>query len=207
MPPGFHTTTREPKRAHLRARRFKTPPKFHEKTSRERQKEQKCAGEGKKSEILGGLADGGPAEGCPAEGGPVERGENTQHTTHHTPHTTHHTPHTTHHTPHTTHHTPHTIHNTQHTQFTQQFTQQHSKTDWPKTDWPKMAKTLNTYFGQKRTGPKLDCPKVGHYRSQTCYGLTSTSQRRNAAGQEDVQSLRTNHEFRLAFHCGETLVM
>ena len=35
---GFHTTAREPKRAQLRAPALQTPPKFHEKTPRERQK-------------------------------------------------------------------------------------------------------------------------------------------------------------------------
>ena len=34
-PPGFHTTAREPKRAHFRVLAFKTPPKFHEKTPRD----------------------------------------------------------------------------------------------------------------------------------------------------------------------------
>ena len=43
---------------------FKTPPKFNEKTPRETQKERNGGGKGKKkSEILGG-----PAEGCPVEG-------------------------------------------------------------------------------------------------------------------------------------------
>ena len=40
--PGLHTTAREPKRAHFRPRRFKTPPKFHER-----------AGEGKKARNFG----------------------------------------------------------------------------------------------------------------------------------------------------------
>ena len=31
-PPGLHTTTREPKRAHLRVLAFKTPPKLYDKT-------------------------------------------------------------------------------------------------------------------------------------------------------------------------------
>ena len=69
-PPGFHTTARDPKRAHFRVPAFKTPPKFNEKTPRETQKERNGGGKGKKkSEILGG-----PAEGGPAEGGPVEAG-------------------------------------------------------------------------------------------------------------------------------------
>ena len=40
-PPGFHTTTREPKRADLRVPIFTKPPKFYEKTPRERQKRAK----------------------------------------------------------------------------------------------------------------------------------------------------------------------
>ena len=62
-PPGFHTTTREPKRAHLSAPALQTPPKFNEKTPREK-KSETVAGKGKhKSEILGGLAEGGLVEG------------------------------------------------------------------------------------------------------------------------------------------------
>ena len=60
-PSGFHTTAREPKRAQL-APTLQTPPKFHEKTPRER-KRAKMVGEGKKGEILGGPAEGGFAEG------------------------------------------------------------------------------------------------------------------------------------------------
>ena len=36
--PGFHTTAREPKRVNLRVPALQTPPKFHEKTLRERDK-------------------------------------------------------------------------------------------------------------------------------------------------------------------------
>ena len=53
-PPGFHTTAREPKRAHLRVPALQTKTKFHEKTPRERQKERKWAREReKKRETLG----------------------------------------------------------------------------------------------------------------------------------------------------------
>ena len=63
-PPGFHTTAREPKRAHFRVPAFKTPPKFNEKTPRETQKERNGGGRGKKkSEILGGPAEGGSGGG------------------------------------------------------------------------------------------------------------------------------------------------
>ena len=51
-PPGFHTTAREPKRAHLSAPALQTP-KFHEKTPREGGKERILWREGKKREILG----------------------------------------------------------------------------------------------------------------------------------------------------------
>ena len=52
--PGFHTTAREPKRAHFRAPALQTPPKFHEKTPRETPRERNGDGRGKKKrEILG----------------------------------------------------------------------------------------------------------------------------------------------------------
>ena len=75
-PPGFHTTTREPKRAHLRVPVFKNTTKIQRKRpTREGEKNQNCGGRGKKkSEILGGPAEEGPAEGGPAEGGPAEGG-------------------------------------------------------------------------------------------------------------------------------------
>ena len=51
-PPGLHTTTHS-KRAHLRVPALQTPPKFHEKTPKERQKERKWGRETeKKREIL-----------------------------------------------------------------------------------------------------------------------------------------------------------
>ena len=75
-PPGFHTTAREPKRAHLRVPVFKNTTKIQRKgPTREGEKNKNCGGRGKKkSEILGGPAEGGPAEGGPAEGGPAEGG-------------------------------------------------------------------------------------------------------------------------------------
>ena len=45
-PPGFHTTAREPKRAHLTAPALQTP-KLHEKTPREGRKEEHGGGKGK----------------------------------------------------------------------------------------------------------------------------------------------------------------
>ena len=61
-------------RVHSRVPALETPPKFHEKTPRERKRAKMGAGEGKKKgEILGGPAEVGPAEeGGPAEGGPAE---------------------------------------------------------------------------------------------------------------------------------------
>ena len=67
-PPGFHTTAREPKRAHF-ARPSKQP-KFNEKTQRDTKRAKWWREREEKSEILGGPAEGGPVEGGPAEGGP-----------------------------------------------------------------------------------------------------------------------------------------
>ena len=54
---------------------LQTPPKFHERTPRERKKKENCGGRReKKREILGCPAEGCPAEGCPAEGGSPEGG-------------------------------------------------------------------------------------------------------------------------------------
>ena len=62
-PPGFHTTTREPKRVHLRVPVFKNTTKIQRKgPTREGEKNKNCGGREKKSEILGGPAEGGPAE-------------------------------------------------------------------------------------------------------------------------------------------------
>ena len=48
-PPGFHTTAREPKHAHLRVRALHTPPKFNEKTPKRGKKERKMWREREKS--------------------------------------------------------------------------------------------------------------------------------------------------------------
>ena len=70
---------RTAQRSHLRVPAFKTPPKFHEKTPK-RGKKENCGGRGKKSEMLGGLAEGGPGRGRSlrravlGEGGPRQRG-------------------------------------------------------------------------------------------------------------------------------------
>ena len=58
-PPGFHTTAREPKRAHLRVLVFKTPPKINEKTPREGRKERILRRErGKKERNFGRSREG-----------------------------------------------------------------------------------------------------------------------------------------------------
>ena len=70
-PPGFHTTTREPKRAHLRVPAFKNTTKIQrEHTQRGKKRTNFAAGEGKKkSEILGGPGEGrSRGEGGPGEG-------------------------------------------------------------------------------------------------------------------------------------------
>ena len=86
-PPGLHTTAREPKRAHLRVPALQTPPKFHEKTPREKKKDTKRPperekkrakmeqGEGKKARNVGWSGGGGSSGGVPAAGGGGSCGE------------------------------------------------------------------------------------------------------------------------------------
>ena len=76
-PPGFHTTAREPKRAHFRALAFKTPPKFNEKTSQREKKEWKLWREREKKERNFGRSG---EKGRGRAGGPGTR--HTQHTQH-----------------------------------------------------------------------------------------------------------------------------
>ena len=86
---GRRGFTRQPESPNVHIsgyRPSKTPTKFNERTPRERKKNENCGGRReKKSEILGGPAEGCPAEGCPTEGcqgeggvqvrgGPVEGG-------------------------------------------------------------------------------------------------------------------------------------
>ena len=67
-PPGFHTTAREPKRAHLRAPALQTP-KFHEKTPREGRKKRILRRDREKErDILGGPGEGRSREGRSREG-------------------------------------------------------------------------------------------------------------------------------------------
>ena len=80
-PPGFHTTAREPKRAHLSAPVFKNTTKIQREDLPEREERKKISGGRgqKKSEILGGpgggrsrgravQGKGGPGEGRSREG-------------------------------------------------------------------------------------------------------------------------------------------
>ena len=63
-PPGFHTTTREPKRGHLRVPDFKNTTKIQrEYTQRGKKRTNFALGEGKKSEFLGGPGEGRSREG------------------------------------------------------------------------------------------------------------------------------------------------
>ena len=136
-PPGFHTTAREPKRAHLRVLVFTTTPKIQRKgPTREGEKNKNCGRRGKKkSEILGGLAEG-PRRGVRQRGS-----EHTHHT--HTQHTTNKQKQTTENT------FPHQNQSQQHTKK-----KDWPKMDWPKLDWPKLAnhQPLTSNFGQKWIG-------------------------------------------------------
>ena len=64
-PPGFHTTTREPKRAHLSAPVFKNTTKIQREDLPEREERKKFpAGERKKrAKFWAVQGKGGPAEG------------------------------------------------------------------------------------------------------------------------------------------------
>ena len=84
LPPGFHTMTREPKRAHLNVRSSKTPPKFNEKTPRERRKKEISGGREKKRAKFWAVQ----GKGGPAEGGPGERPKNLEHNHQQAPPTT-----------------------------------------------------------------------------------------------------------------------
>ena len=68
-PPGFHTTAREPKRAHLSVPALQTPPKFNEKTPREGRKERILRREREKKERNFGRSRGRAVQG---KGGPGE---------------------------------------------------------------------------------------------------------------------------------------
>ena len=77
---GFTRQPENSKRAHFRAPALQTPPKFHEKTSQEREERKKnVAGEGKKkSEILGGPG-GGAVRGGGRRAVRGEEGKNVEH--------------------------------------------------------------------------------------------------------------------------------
>ena len=108
-PPGFHMTTREPKRAHLRVPVFTKTKIQREDPQRERQRERTSVRKREKSAKFWAVR----RRAVRKRGSGGSWGE---HTTHNTQHTTHNT--TQHNTTHTTHNTQHTTHNTQHTQHT-----------------------------------------------------------------------------------------
>ena len=65
-PPGFHTTAQELQTCTFQAPPLQTPPKFHEKTPRQKQKERNGGGRGKKKrEILGPPPFRAPPFGAP----------------------------------------------------------------------------------------------------------------------------------------------
>ena len=67
-PPGFHTTAREPKRAHLRAPALQKPHQNSTKgPPRERRKNENCGGEGKKSAKFWAVRRRGPRRGGPGK--------------------------------------------------------------------------------------------------------------------------------------------
>ena len=111
-PPGFHTTTREPKRAHLRVPAIKknTTKIQREDTQRGKKRTNFAVGEGK-NEILGGPGEGrsrGRAvqgRAVPGRAVPGRAVETNTHTKYPATQTTHNntTQHTTQHTQHTTH--------------------------------------------------------------------------------------------------------
>ena len=72
---GFTRQPENSKRAHLRVLALQTPPKFHEKTPREREKKnENGSGRGKKREILGPPPFGAPPFGAATFGAPTLRG-------------------------------------------------------------------------------------------------------------------------------------
>ena len=95
-PPGFHTTTREPKRGHLRVLSFKKHQNSREGPPRKRRKNENCGGrKEKKNEFLGGPVEGGPVVRWKAQGGPNQQPHEPQPQTPHEPqhNTTQHTDH------------------------------------------------------------------------------------------------------------------
>ena len=72
---GFTRQPENSKRAHFRPRRFKTPPKFHERTPKRGKKERKMvAGEGKKNAKFGVPHPSGPYPSGPTFRGPTVQG-------------------------------------------------------------------------------------------------------------------------------------
>ena len=158
-PPGFLTTNREPKRAHLRVPAFKNTTKIQrEDTQRGKKRTNFAAGDGnKRAKFWAVQGKGGPGEGrsrgraVQGKGGPNQTLKPTP--THETPlyRETVPTPlrqHTTQHN--TTHHT------TNQTRFGQsRFGQSRF---WPKSVWPKSV-LAKVGFGQSRFGQSRFWPK------------------------------------------------
>ena len=165
-PPGFHTTTREPKRAHLSVPVFKNTTKIQREDPQKEKKERNFRREReKKSEILGG-----PGKGGPAEGGPGERPKNLEHT-HHThqqqPTTT------------TNNHQQAPTGNNRHQQATTGNNQEQQATT-------RNNNNNNRKFGQNTKTPKL--AKCGHDKSRSTlqntkigHGLAKVGQRLEVA--------------------------
>ena len=157
-PSGFHTTTREPKRAHVRVPAFKNTTKIQRKGStREGEKNKNCGGRRKKkSEILGGPAEGGRRRG--AGGGALNTPTtHTQQQQHNNNTETHSNNTEQHNNTHTTNKQKQT---TQNTDPHQNQPQHKRKMDWPKMDWPKLDWPKMDWPKWAKSGwPKRDWPK------------------------------------------------
>ena len=177
---GRRGFTRQPERPNVHISghlRFKTPPKFNEKTPRERQKERNGGGKGKKkSEILGGPAEG-VVQGSPNQQQPQQpqpqqrqtqnkwgpegpaRWDNTQqHTTTQQQHNNTQHNNTQHNNTKQQHKTTTQNNNTTTTTTPENFAKTLKHQNWPKSVWPKSVKTT---IGQNRSKnwPKSVWPK------------------------------------------------
>ena len=86
-PPGFHTTTREPKRGHLRVLSFKKHQNSTEGPPRKRRKHENCGGRKEKKARIFGRSGGGGSSG-PVKGARWSKPTTTRTTTTNTPRTT-----------------------------------------------------------------------------------------------------------------------
>ena len=138
-PPGFHTTAREPKRAHLRVPVFKNTTKIQRKgPTREGEKNKNCGGRGKKRAKFWAVRRRGSGGG--ALNTPTTHTTQQQHNTTTTQHTTTQKQNNTQHTTHNTQHTTHNNTTTQQHNNTQHTTTQHTTTQQQQQQ--KLAKTL-----------------------------------------------------------------